>query len=204
LNIEVIDNFYDCTNLKTVITKSFLYDWKFGRKDTIDDRYWSIHVYGLLYDESQLEVDNRNKFKEIQTLWDEFSKKFNVPIENLEACYLNGITHGLEAFAHEDTIENGHTTVILYLCGNWNLHWGGETVFFDKEFVANNPAHDVFYNADITKSVLPKYNRMVLFDSHIMHAVRPISKSFKGLRITLMFKLKNISIQKIMENYKCK
>jgi hypothetical protein len=205
LNIEIIDNFYNYKNLNETLICSTDYYWKLFRKDTIDDLYWTIHVYGDTYDPDnpKLKIDNRNKFQEVQTLWNEFSNKFNVPLENLESCYLNGITHGLEAFAHTDSVKDGNTTVILYLCEDWNLHWGGETVFFDQEFVKNNPAHEVFYNANIIKSILPKYNRVVLFDSHIMHAVRPISKSFKGLRKTLMFKLKNISVQQLMGNYKC-
>ena len=203
MDIHVIDGFYNCTNLNEAIESSFFYDWAFNRQDLTDEIYWTVHVHGVAYNLSYTIKDDFNKFKKIQILWNYFSNKFNVPIENLDSCYLNGITHGLEAYPHHDAPSDGHTTVILYLCENWNVYWGGETAFFDKEFVKNNPAHDVFYSADIIKSVLPKYNRMVLFDSHIMHAVRPISKSFKGLRKTLMFKLKNISVQKVMENYKC-
>ncbi len=205
MNIHIIDGFYNNINLNTLLENSSEYTWKFSRKDTADDLYWTVYVYGKTYDvdNPQLKVDYRNKFQEIEILWSEFSNKFNVPFENLDSCYLNGITHGLEAFAHTDSYSYTDTTVILYLCEDWNLHWGGETVFFDQEFVKDNPAHEVFYKANIVKSVLPRYNRVVIFDSHIMHAVRPISKSFKGLRKTLMFKLKDISVEKIMENYKC-
>lgn len=202
MDIHVIDEFYNATDLDTAIESSRFYKWEFARKDLIEDIYWTVHIYGQIYEFAKNE-NNWNKFKKIQILWNSFFDKFNVSIKDLESCYLNGLTYGVEAFPHEDSLSTGSTTVILYLCENWNLYWGGQTVFFDQEFVANNPSHDMFYNADVIKSVLPKYNRMVLFDSHIMHAVTPLSKSFKGLRKTLMFKLKNVPVEQLMENYKC-
>jgi SM-20-related protein len=84
----------------------------------------------------------------------------------------------------------------------WNCYWSGETVFFKNEWV-NNPADQSFYDNEIIKSVLPRKNRMVLFEGNIVHSVRPLSKTYKDLRLTLMFKLKNISVDKLMENYRC-
>jgi hypothetical protein len=205
VDIHVIDGFYNNVNLKTIIDSSYSYEWAFGRSDTDLDCYWTVNIYGRLYLAKSIdEIKNYEfKFKEIKVLWDEFSKKFNVPIENLESCYINGLTFGTEAYPHTDFGEKGNVSVIIYLCESWNSYWAGETAFFDKHFIFNDPTNEIFYQHDIIKSVLPKFNRMVLFDGNITHAVRPISKSFKGLRKTLMFKLKNTSIQQIIENYKC-
>lgn len=202
VDIHVVDGFYDVKNLNIAINNSYGYEWSFNRTDVTSDCYWTKQVYGLHYN-SRLQKKEEFELKEIKILWDEFSKKFNVPIENLNSCYLNALTFGVEAYPHIDFNEKGSTSVIIYLCESWNSFWGGETVFFDKHFIFDDPANEVFYQHDIIKSVLPKYNRMVLFDGNITHAVRPISKSFKGLRKTLMFKLKNMPIQQLMENYKC-
>lgn len=204
MDIHVVDGFYDDKNLNTAINESYNYEWSFKRADLALDCYWTKEVYGYSYISRGLQKKYEEfTLKEIKILWDEFSKKFNVPIENLDACYLNALTFGVEAYPHTDFSTKGNTSVIIYLCESWNSFWSGETVFFDNNFVLNDPANEVFYHHDIIKSVLPKYNRMVLFDGNITHAVRPISKSFKGLRKTLMFKLKNIPIQQLMENYKC-
>jgi hypothetical protein len=205
MDIHVVDGFYNSVNLNTIINNSYSYQWTFNRTDGALDYYWTVDIYGKLYyaeciDEKKI---YEFKLKEIKVLWDEFSKKFNVPIENLESCYINGLTFGTEAYPHVDFEEKGNVSVIIYLCESWNSYWGGETVFFDKNYIKDDPSNEVFYQHDIIKSVLPKFNRMVLFDGNITHAVRPISKSFKGLRKTLMFKLKDTSIQQIIENYKC-
>lgn len=204
MDIHVIDGLYDNLNLNTAIQNSYNYEWLFNRGDANSELYWTMHMYGDIYfTEQPLQNLKKFKFNEIETLWNEFSKKFNVSKDNLNSCYVNGLTFGVEAYPHVDHKDKGHVSVITYLCENWNSHWGGETTFFDKDFVHNDPSNEVFYQHDIIKSVLPKFNRMVLFDANITHAVRPISKSYKGLRKTLMFKLKNISIQDLMENYKC-
>lgn len=204
MQLHIIDGLYEDIDINSVIEKSTAYQWGYERSDNKEDYYWSINIFGKLYsDEINASLDEFNK-KEIKNLWDIFSNKFKVPLSNLDACYLNGMTHGTEAFPHIDFREPGNITCILYICNEWNAYWGGETVFFDKEFVPNNPAHEVFYTSDIVKSVLPRYNRMVIFDGNITHAVRPISKSYKGLRKTLMFKIKDMSIDQLMENYRCK
>lgn len=204
MDIHVIDGFYNFKNLNTVINNSYEYEWFFGKSDLILDNYWTISIYGTKYYVNKPNEFCENfKLKDIEILWNEFSKKFNVSIENLNSCYINGLTFGVESYPHIDFAEKGSTSVIIYLCEDWHSFWGGETVFFDKHFVLNDPNNEVFYKHDIIKSVLPKYNRMVLFDGNITHAARPISKSFKGLRKTLMFKLKDISIQQLMKNYKC-
>ena len=201
MSIYVIDNFYDTKNLNNVIQKSNECKWTFGRADLIDDMYWTAQVYGHLYD-TETNYDNF-ELKEVEKLWDEFSNKFKIPKEKLDSCYLNGITYGVEAYPHVDVDKaNCWTSVITYVTGEWNSHWGGETSFFDKHFV-KDPSNDIFYQHDIIKSVLPKYNRIVLFDSNTTHAVRTISKSFKGIRKTLMFKIKDMPVKQLMENYKC-
>ena len=204
MSIYVIDEFYDNIKLDTVITNSYNYEWKFSRSDVDEEIYWTNHVFGMFYaSQGDILLNENFKLLEIKSLWNQFNEQFKVPIKNLESSYLNGLTFGTEAFPHIDFQEQGHTSVIVFLCEAWNSYWGGETVFFDGKCIKNNPSHEVFYTHDIIQSVLPKHNRMILFDGNITHAVRPISKSFKGLRKTLMFKIKDMSVQQLMKNYTC-
>jgi len=202
MNIHVLDNFYPDANINAIMKIPLNYDWQFGRADDNKSFYWYMQICGANYakDKSKNIVYSEFKIKEVEYLWDIFSKKFGVRLEDLEACYFNGLTHGNEAYTHVDFYKPGSTTCILYVCEAWNSYWSGETIFLDGEW-SLNPSDSVFYKHDIIKSVLPKTNRIVLFDGNIMHAVRPLSKSFTGLRTTLMFKIKNVSVEKLIENY---
>jgi Rps23 Pro-64 3,4-dihydroxylase Tpa1-like proline 4-hydroxylase len=75
----------------------------------------------------------------------------------------------------------------------------GRRSFYSGEFV-QNPSDNLFYKHDVLKTVLPRRNRIVMFDSNIIHGVHPLSKSFKGLRTTLMFKLKNTHFKNLIQN----
>lgn len=200
MQIEILDNFYPKALINNLANPR-QYEFKFIRADAENQSYWSLYLYGIGYGKENLNISNFKK-DEIKLLWDYFSSRFNVDINYLETCYINGLSYGVEAYPHIDFEDKNSTTVILYLCEEWNCYWAGETVFFKNEWV-DNPSDQSFYNNDIIKSVLPRKNRIVLFNGNIVHSVRPLSKTYKDLRLTLMFKLKNISVDKLMENYRC-
>ena len=200
MQIEILDNFYP-EELVNNLAEAREYEFKFFRADCDSHLYWSLNLYGEEYGENKI-IHNNFKKNEVKLLWDYFSSRFNVDINHLETCYINVLSYGLEAHPHTDFQDKNSTTVILYLCEAWNCYWSGETVFFKNKWV-NNPSDESFYNNEIVKSVLPRKNRIVLFEGNIVHSVRPLSKTYKDLRLTLMFKLKNISVDKLMENYRC-
>jgi Rps23 Pro-64 3,4-dihydroxylase Tpa1-like proline 4-hydroxylase len=199
MQIQVLDNFYPEALINN-LNKAREYEFKFSRSDSGGHNYWTLDLYGDNYKEEKV-TNNSFKKNEVKLLWDYFSSRFNVDISYLESCYINVLSHGVEAHPHIDFYDENSTTVILYLCETWNCYWSGETVFFKNKWV-NNPADESFYNNEIIESVLPRKNRMVLFEGNIVHSVRPLSKTCTDLRLTLMFKLKNISIDELMENYK--
>lgn len=95
--------------------------------------------------------------------------------------YVNAHSYGVEDLIHQDDVHLPKgVTVIVYLCQEWYAQWFGQTLFFD--------AMD-YKNAQITHSVLPKYNRMIIFDKNIPHCVSPLSRKFSGIRLTCMFKV---------------
>lgn len=118
--------------------------------------------------------------EKIKQLWKEVHK--HLPINTrLHRGYINAHTYGVEDCIHEDDIDikNG-LTVIVYLCNDWYPEWFGQTIFFESL----NKHHN-----EITKSVLPKFNRMLVFDKTIPHCVSPLSRRFAGVRLTCMFKI---------------
>jgi len=96
----------------------------------------------------------------------------------IQRVYINGYTYGTDAASHTDKGKMFDSvpmkTAVIYLNDEWNLDWGGETALFDED--------------EIIYSVLPKLGRVLLFDSDILHAARPLSRNFHGLRKILAFK----------------
>lgn len=198
----VIDNFFPKHLINSVVTESSDYEWIFLRSDSNQDVYWTKIIYGDYFDTKKNIFISEFTSSNVLACWNFFKECSNCGLtnDNLDSVYFNGLTYGLESHAHVDSRVPNYVTVICYICENWNSHWGGETVFFDGH-ISENPADQIFYSHEITSSVLPRYNRIVIFDGTLVHAVRPISKSFRGIRKTMMFKIKNKSI-KDFENLK--
>lgn len=97
---------------------------------------------------------------------------------SVQRTYINGYTYGTDAASHKDSPKSlsdvPQKTAIIYLNDEWNLDWGGETALFDE--------------GEIIYSILPAHGRVLLFDSHMLHAARPLSRHFHGLRKILAIK----------------
>lgn len=92
-------------------------------------------------------------------------------------CYIGGHTFGVDGYYHTDSTRSDEITFVFYLVeGKWEFDWGGETSFI-------TPNEEVF-------SVIPKKNRVVIFQSNIQHCARGVSRKYNGLRKTLMFKFR--------------
>jgi SM-20-related protein len=90
--------------------------------------------------------------------------------------YLNAHTYGTDGWPHVDTKKSGQVTALLFFNQQWKSGWGGETVIFGED-------------GDIRNAILPATNRILSFPSHWLHAPRPLSKAFNGLRIVLVVKI---------------
>lgn len=77
---------------------------------------------------------------------------------------------------HTDEDE-GDITALVYGNPEWNINWGGETIFTDKQSI----------DSDIVASVIPKPGRLVLFDSKIPHCGRPPSSSYPYHRYSVAY-----------------
>jgi len=94
-------------------------------------------------------------------------------------CSINSLRFGDNPLDHRDSFDPkiGNVTLLLYLNPTWSINHAGETVFFSE---AN----------EITFSLLPKFCRIVFFDSYINHVARPPSRFFHATRYSLAVKLK--------------
>jgi Rps23 Pro-64 3,4-dihydroxylase Tpa1-like proline 4-hydroxylase len=135
----------------------------------------------LLFNESKgLKFENEALLR----LWDEV-RPHTPPNTELRRAYVNAHTFGVEDTIHVDDIDfaNGYT-VIVYLCHDWYAEWGGMTCTYSGQ-TGNT--------LDVTAAVVPKRNRIIMFDKNIPHMVTPLSKRFTGVRLTCMFKLETVN-----------
>ncbi len=107
-------------------------------------------------------------------------------------CYANGQTSDQSGRFHVDSREDDDYTFLYYVNTEWNVLYGGATVFCnDADHKVNNKdfgdtrnfTHTTFY---------PKPNTGILFSSNIYHVGLGPTKEFKGLRITVAYKLKEM------------
>ncbi len=92
-------------------------------------------------------------------------------------AYCNFASYGDMLFTHTDAMPGSkELTALWFMAKEWNLEWGGETLFFNKdedaEFVAS-----------------PRPGRLILFDGSISHVGRPPNRICFAPRFTFAFKL---------------
>lgn len=91
-------------------------------------------------------------------------------------AYTNVASFGDMLFAHTDCLPDQHDlTALWYLCEEWDLEWGGETVFYD--------ARD-----EIACAIRPRPGRLVVFDGAIKHAGRAPHRICYAPRYTFAIK----------------
>ncbi|HEX7325618.1 MAG TPA: 2OG-Fe(II) oxygenase [Rhodanobacteraceae bacterium] len=95
----------------------------------------------------------------------------------IERCYCNHAAFGDLLFTHTDALP-GHRglTALWYVAPEWNVEWGGETLFYDS-------------GMDAVACVTPRPGRLAVFDGNIRHVGRPPNRNCYAPRYTLAFKL---------------
>lgn len=75
---------------------------------------------------------------------------------------------------HTDSDQPDDLTAILYLNKYWKKEWAGETAFFEAQ--------------EIAFSLLPRYGRIVVFNSSMEHAARSVGRLCPADRVIIVFK----------------
>lgn len=95
-------------------------------------------------------------------------------------CYCNHAAYGDMLFTHVDCEpDEGDYTALWYIAPEWDVEWGGETLFYNS-------------GMDAEVAVTPKPGRLVVFDGAIIHAGRPPNRVCYAPRYTLAFKLEPV------------
>jgi SM-20-related protein len=90
--------------------------------------------------------------------------------------YANQYTYGTGGYPHKDSSIDTDLTFILYLNKDWKKEYAGATVFFKDD-----EAIDI---------VMPKYNRLIIFNGAVEHAGLEVSRLCPQARTVLVFKSK--------------
>lgn len=152
--------------------------WKFGwHSDISSALYWHHEIAGgdKANTCDMTDAVNRHPLPVFSRYVEWLRKEIVGTDAVLLRLYLNGHTFGTDGSPHSDTDREGEKTFVLFLTKNWRPEWGGETVIFDRK-------------GDIEKAVMPRMNRLIAFPSERLHAPRPLSKLFGGLRVVLVAK----------------
>lgn len=95
-------------------------------------------------------------------------------------AYTNVASYGDMLFTHVDCLPHQHElTALWYLCEQWDLEWGGETVFYDAD-------------DEIAAAVTPRPGRLAVFDGAIKHVGRPPNRMCYAPRYTFAIKFERV------------
>jgi hypothetical protein len=112
----------------------------------------------------------------------------------LERVYANGQTFGLDGFPHMDTPNDDGYTFLVYMNREWDLLWGGDTVFINRYFDINTNTEKYFDGESSlrTKRITPTPNKALFFPGNLIHYAESPTRAFYGLRMSLAYKLVKI------------
>lgn len=166
------------------LEQGLTYGWRANRDLEYDQGHWNK----MILSESKMFPYNHDlmpyikQHPDIQKIWNLVKEQLGDRC--LLRCYINSYTYGTDGYAHQDDswtqktfgVNSTTETILIYLNEGWHIDWAGETVIYDDAV------------QEIETSILPKFGRMIIFDSSKWHAARPLSRACKQLRSVLVFK----------------
>lgn len=91
-------------------------------------------------------------------------------------AYTNYSSYGDVLYTHTDCVPGKNEyTLLCYICNEWDVEWGGETVFFNSKL-------------DAKFIVTPKPGRLIIFDSAVRHVGKPPNRNCYNSRFTSVIK----------------
>lgn len=95
-------------------------------------------------------------------------------------CYTNFAAYGDVLLTHVDALPDAREmTALWFLCEQWDIEWGGETLFFDT-------------SGEAQIAVAPRPGRLLLFDGAIRHSGRAPNRNCHVPRYTFAIKLRAV------------
>lgn len=139
--VEVIDDFLSTDDAYSVLDYCRMASYTYGETDTS-----STPPTGMVHE-----------ICETDEIYKLFSSKTDLIVGDdlvLNRMYINCFAPTENPYFHTDCDEEGSITFLYYSSDEWNLDLGGETQFYANGQIAGVP---------------PVPNRMVYFDSSILH-----------------------------------
>ena len=158
--------------LALIREKGFRYGWQ--SNGDIPFGHWNLALSGTgvdLHNRKDITTEIPSPIKKI---WDKIQPGVFGKNMVLIRAYCNAHTYGTEGYVHKDSNISEDLTAVIYLNRTWKADWAGETVLFEK--------------GEIIKAVMPKWKRILIFPSTIIHAARGVSRFCPEARTVLVFK----------------
>ncbi|MGH8282713.1 MAG: 2OG-Fe(II) oxygenase [Gammaproteobacteria bacterium] len=144
---------------------------EYAKPETASFRHWALNI--PLETAARLPV-----YQPTLTAATEFAGK---AAHKIYRCYCNHAAYGDMLFTHTDCLPGARElTALWFIAPEWNVEWGGETLFFDS-------------GMDAQLAVSPRPGRLVLFDGSLTHVGRPPNRICYAPRYTLAFKLEPLN-----------
>ena len=157
--------FLDAKDLEIINKTAHLPRWSHGHtsNNPNESQFW------------KLELNRKNDNYFYTTLFDKIKEvtKDNLKIKSV---YFNGHNACSQGKLHTDGTDPNARTFLIYTNLEWHPEWGGGT-----GFILDNNTVEYIY---------PYPGSAVYFNSTIIHSALPISKEYKGTRLTLAYKLR--------------
>lgn len=178
--VQVLDDVVPPELYRQLLDGSMRIGWRFGWNTPANPNqlYWHHEVAGGRKSnvEDRSDVVRKHPVQAFAAYQDWLRERVAPAESKILRFYLNAHTYGTDGWPHTDCDRPGELTTVLYLTPAWQAGWGGETVVFNQA-------------GDISHAVLPRPNRIISFPSDWLHAPRPLSRAFGGLRVVLVVKM---------------
>jgi hypothetical protein len=175
--IQVQDNIIDDRKLQACQYFLEKAPWSYGWPSNKDMPYghWNVDIAKTpKHNSADVSVKLPPVVLEI---WKDVNKAFFLDKATLVRCYANRHTFGTEGYIHTDSDRVEDQTCVVYMDKDWDVNWGGETMFYNLDRTA------------IINAVIPSLGRTVVFPGNIPHCAKPVSRICPKVRTTLMFKV---------------
>ena len=165
MRIDVIDNFIDPRDLHHMC--------KYSRNELS----WNIEEYDIYEEQKYLSGMSANLDTHMREKLDDkilMQAKEILGVDlSIKRCYINAWKSNENSFPHYDAC---HTTCLIYMNIDYDVRYGGETLFYDD-------------NKDAVYAISPQAGRAVFFDGMIIHRATSFNNLYKGYRHTIAYKL---------------
>jgi len=162
--IETIDNFLEPSDLERVYGIAINSNFCIGWDDSQEVHKRAFPCLYSNYSREDIASLNINSY-----LQNKIKNKY-VKEDKIKKCIVNLTKPNDVNFIHTHPDE---VSVLLYINPTWHTDWGGETIFYKKDF------KDILYTSIYTP------NKCIIFDGNIPHTIKAQNILAPSYRFTL-------------------